>query len=212
MRNWYPAAVVVLALAASLLLWEQLPDRIPTRWNAAGEVDGYSSRPVGALLVPAIMAVLAVLIPLLPRIDPLRANYAKFRSSYHLVLNGVLTFMLGVHLLTLAWVLGARPPVHRILPLGVGALFVLLGNVLPRTRRNWMFGIRTPWTLSSDRVWTRTHRVGGYVLFSAGGLVILLALTAPTRLVGPLMGAIVAAAALGCIVYSYVAWRREKSS
>jgi len=88
--------------------------------------------------------------------------------------------------------------------------FIILGNVLPRARPNWWFGIRTPWTLSNDRVWVRTHRVGGYLLAGAG--VVLLAGAA---LPGPwtfALGVVAAiAAGFGSLVYSYFAWKQESS-
>jgi uncharacterized membrane protein len=208
MRKWYPVLVVLLAVAASAAVYGRLPERMPTHWNVTGEVDGYGSRLEGALLLPATIALMAALVPVLPRIDPRRRNYDKFRPTYHLVMNAVLTFMLGMHLVLLASGLGWRVPVERVVAVGVGLLLVLLGNVLPRTRSNWMLGIRTPWTLSSDRVWERTHRVGGYLLVGAGVVAITGALLPDPRAGFVALGAGVLAAALGSVAYSYVAWRQ----
>lgn len=208
-RYWYPAAAVALALLASALAYPSLPARVPVHWNIVGDVDRYGAPLEGALTVPVVMVVLAVLIPVLPRIDPRRASYAKFRGTYHLVMNAVLTLLLVVHLVLLAAALGADVAVARIVPAAVGVLLIVLGNVLPRTRPNWMFGVRTPWTLSNDRVWARTHRVGGYLLVLAG----LVHVAAALLLRGPATFAIVLgsalAAAFGTVVYSYVAWRQE---
>ncbi|MDQ3698093.1 MAG: SdpI family protein [Gemmatimonadota bacterium] len=212
MRKWYPALVAALALAATALVYGRLPERIPVHWNLAGEVDRYGSRLEGALLLPAVITVMAALIPLLPRLDPRGANYEKFRPTYHLVMNAVLTFMLLVHVALLAHGLGHAFPVHRVIPAGVGLLLMLLGNVLPRTRPNWMFGIRTPWTLSSDRVWERTHRVGGYLMLGAGLVTVLAAALPDPRGSIAVLTAAVLVAAVGSIAYSFVAWRQEKRS
>ncbi len=212
MRKWYPAAVVILAFLSSALAWDRLPEQVPMHWDMHGEVDRYGSRLEGVFLLPAIMLFMAILIPVLPRIDPRGASYEKFRGSYHLVMNATLTFLLAVHLAVLATALGMPVPMDRLMTVGVGVLFMILGNVLPRARPNWMFGVRTPWTLSSERVWERTHRVGGYLMFAAGAVILLAGLLAPgapsamTILVATLV------AALGSVVYSYVAWRQEKRS
>jgi uncharacterized membrane protein len=211
-RKWYPVAVVLVALAASAAVYGRLPEQVPVHWNAAGEVDRYGSRFEGALLLPLVIAGIALLIPLLPRIDPRGDNYEKFRPTYHLVLNAVLTFMLGIHLLVLATALGARLPIGRIIPFGVGALFALLGNVLPRARPNWMFGIRTPWTLSNERVWERTHRVGGRLMVVAGVVTMIAALVAPTAMAPVVLIVAVLGASLGAMGYSFVAWRQEGRS
>ena len=210
MRKWYPALVIGIAFAVTIAAYPQLPERIPTHWNARGEADGFGSRAFGAFITPFIMLFMFGIMSVLPRIDPRRTNYATFESTYHLVVNLVLTFTLAVQFIILAVALGAEIPVERVIPFGVGALFAILGNVLPRTRSNWMLGIRTPWTLSSDRVWERTHRVGGYLLLGAGIIVMLAALAAPARLIAPITMVAIFGAAGGSVVYSYAAWRQEQ--
>ena len=118
--------------------------------------------------------------------------------------------MLGVHFMTLAVTLGADIPVVRVIPFGVGALFAIIGNVMPRTRSNWSFGIRTPWTLSSDRVWERTHRVGGWLMFAGGLIVMAGAIAAPTHLIAPITICSILGATAGAFIYSYAAWRQEQ--
>ena len=88
-------------------------------------------------------------------------------------------------------------------------MLIAIGNQLPRARPNWWFGIRTPWTLSNDRVWERTHRVGGYLMAAAGAAIIIGALV--TKLAGPLIIVSIAVAGLGSVLYSYVAWKQETS-
>lgn len=209
MRKWYPITVVAAAFLSSVLAFGRLPERVPVHWNAAGEVDRYGSRFEGAVLLPLIILGIALLIPALPRLDPRGANYEKFRPTYHLAMNATLTFMLAIHLVALGTALGLDLPMGRLMPVGVGALLIVLGNALPRARPNWMFGIRTPWTLSNDRVWERTHRVGGYLMVAAGMVVLLSALIFPgVESVWWLVGAVVMAS-LGSVIYSYLAWRQE---
>jgi immunity protein, SdpI family len=152
-----------------------------------------------------------LLLRFLPRIDPRAPNYAKMQSTYDFMINAVLTLLLVVHAMVLAAGLGYAVPVARITPVLIGALFVTLGNVLPRARPNWWFGIRTPWTLSSDRVWARTHRVGGYAM-TAAGIVILAGAALPGVWPFALFIVSAAVAAILPIVYSYLAWRQETRS
>jgi uncharacterized membrane protein len=206
---WYSAVVIAAAAALSAAVYPQLPERMPVHWTFSGEADRFGTRIEGAWLVPAVMVAVWLATRLLPRIDPRQANYAKMQSTYDFIVAAILTAMLAMHLVVLAAGLGYVVPMRRFVPLLFGAFFVALGNVLPRTRPNWWFGVRTPWTLSSDRVWTRTHRVAGYAM-TATGVVVLVAAALPG--VWPLVVAIAVAvvAAFWMVLYSYVAWRQEK--
>ena len=104
----------------------------------------------------------------MPRIDPRAENYARFGEAYEVIVASVLVLLLVTHGIMLAVALGYHVSVARIVPALVGALFVVIGNMMPLVRPNWWFGIRTPWTLSNDRVWARTHRLAGYCM-TAGG-------------------------------------------
>jgi uncharacterized membrane protein len=159
----------------------------------------------------ALGAGLLVLAWGLPKIDPRRENFERFRGTYWLIFNLLLLFLLVLEVLTLGVALGWRVDVGTAVNLLTGTLFIGLGNVLPRLRPNWWMGIRTPWTLESDRVWRETHRVGGRV-FVAAGVVVALAAFGPAALrVSAVIGAVLAAA-LGMTIYSYIAWRRERQS
>jgi uncharacterized membrane protein len=210
MRKWYPWVIVAAVAVFSLAVFNRLPERMPTHWNAHGVVNGWSSRAVAAWLMPGIMAIAALLLPLLPNIDPRRANYDKFRETYDLVVNAVITMIGVMHVATLDAGLGWPISMQRITPLMVGGLFLLLGNVMPRARPNWWFGIRTPWTLSNDRVWERTHRLGGY-LFVGAGLMMMLVAVLPSAIAIPVLIVVIVVAAATPLVYSYFAWKQETS-
>ncbi|MBO9367728.1 MAG: SdpI family protein [Chloroflexi bacterium] len=164
---------VLLALSLSLVFWPRLPDPMASHWNAAGEVDGYMPRFWGVALMPLVTLAMLGLFLLVPQIDPLRSNIQAFRPIYNLFIFFVILFLLYVHLLTLLWNVGYRLAIDRALPPALGLLFLLIAYLLRHARRNWFIGIRTPWTLSSDRVWEQTHRLGA-VLFALCGLLSLL--------------------------------------
>lgn len=210
MRRWYPALLVVITFAASIIVYSRLPARVPTHWNIRGQVDGYGPRWISTFLLPAMLLVVWGLLRFLPRIDPRRANYAKMQGTYDLVVNLTLTLLAALHLVLLGAVAGAPISIARVVPALVGVSLVVIGNVLPRARPNWWFGIRTPWTLSNDRVWERTHRVGGYAMTAIGALAILASILGVT-IASAAVGIAAAALGLGLIAYSYFAWKQETS-
>ena len=106
MRKWYPAVLIAGTFIFSAALYPRLPDRVATHWGIGGQQNGWSNRAVGAFLLPAILVVLWGLLRWLPRIDPRRENYAMFQSRYDLVVNVILTLLVGLHLMVFAVALG----------------------------------------------------------------------------------------------------------
>jgi uncharacterized membrane protein len=208
MRKWYPAVLVAITTIASIIVYPRLPERVPTHFDIRGNPNAYGPRWVPTVIFPVMILLLWGIMRGLPKIDPKRANYARMQDTYDLVVNVILTMMAALHLLLLGSTMGSHLPFVRIIPAVVGVSFIVIGNLLPRAKPNWWFGIRTPWTLSNDRVWERTHRVGGYVMSATGVLAIASAFFATDV---ALIVFIVAAAAmaLGLIAYSYFAWRQE---
>jgi uncharacterized membrane protein len=209
-RRWLPPILIAGAYAFSLAVYARLPERMPTHWNAAGQVDGWSGRAF-AFLMPTVALGLWLLFLALPRLDPRRANYARFGGTFQLLITAIILFEVALHVLLLGAALGWPIAVDTVITVGVGLLLLLLGNVLPRVRPNWFIGIRTPWTLSNDRAWEKTHRVGGYIFFAAGLVVMAgAALPAPWKAWVSLVAGV--SASLSAIVYSYFAWKQETRS
>lgn len=209
-RRWLGLVITALAAAVSLWFYPRLPETVPTHWNTHGQPDGYSSRLVAVAIMPIALLGLTGLFQVLPRIDPRGANYAKFLDTYWFLMNGVLAFMLVFHVTLLAIARGWDVNVNRVVLIGGGALFALVGNYLGRVESNWFLGIRTPWTLSSETVWRKTHRTAAW-LFVAGGIVAVA--IGVVRPVGHLRFLAITAAIMAGIpvVQSYVLWRRERA-
>jgi uncharacterized membrane protein len=209
MRRWLPASIIAGSWLFSLAVFSRLPERVPVHWGISGDPNRYGSRIEGAFLMPALMVVLYVIMQWYPSRDPRAPNIAKFRGAYDTVVAAIIAFLGVVHVVALGSSLGWRVDITTTAVLGVGALFLVLGNLLPLVRSNFIFGIRTPWTLSSESVWTRSHRVGGYTMVAAGLLTIVSAFLA--RPIG-LVVAIVSLVASGLIpvVYSYLLWSKER--
>ena len=209
--RWFAPPIVAAMWVFSLAVYSRLPDRIPTHWNLQGEVDGWSARFPGAFLAPAVAtALLVILWGLVPRIEPRRENLARFAGERYLIANALTLFSALLQVLTLGYALGWPVDVSAALMAGLGLLFIVIGNYLPRLRSNWWMGIRTPWTMDSERVWRETHRVGGRA-FVAAGLVTLAAALLPHSARAWVSMAALAAATLVPVVYSYLAYRRDHS-
>jgi len=168
MRKWLPASLIAGALVFSVAVYSRLPEDVPMHWDISGEPDRFGSRLEGAFLVPLIMLVIYVLMQWYPSRDPRAANIEKFRAAYDSVVAATVALLAGLHVMALGSALGWRINMTTVVLAGAGVLFVLLGNLMPLARSNFIFGIRTPWTLSSEQVWTRSHRIGGYAMVAAG--------------------------------------------
>ena len=209
MRRWLPAVFILIALGLSLAVYNRLPDPMPVHWGVSGEPDRFGSKLQGAFMVPAIMVALFAVMQLLPSIDPRAGNIEKFRGSYDLIVGGTLAFTTIVHTVALGSALGWNVNMTSVVLGSLGALFVLLGNQLPRARSNFIFGIRTPWTLSSDDVWNRAHRIGGYSMVAAGLATIAAAFLPPAVGLAVALPSLLLSA-LVPVIYSYVLWSREQ--
>lgn len=209
MTNRRFTAVLLAAMwAFAAAVYSRLPARIPTHFDVHGRANGWGGRG-SAFVFPLIATAVALLITeVLPRIDPRRANWDKFRDVVYLLVNLIVLFLAWTMVLALGVSLGWKVDLPRALMVGMGLFLAAMGNYLPRIRSNWWMGIRTPWTLESERVWRDTHRVGGRT-FVAGGLVAAMAAFLPEPFSAVLPIAALALGALIPVVYSYVAYRRE---
>ena len=169
--------VLVLLLVSALagvLLWNRLPDPMASHWDINDQVNGTMPKFWGVFLTPLISLGMFLLFLLIPAIDPLKANIAKFRDAFNLFIAFMVLFLIYVQGLTLAWNLGfTHFKMSTSLMPALGLLFILIGFMIRKAKRNFFIGIRTPWTLSSDKVWDETHRVGRWLFMGSGVLAIL---------------------------------------
>lgn len=211
MRKWIPLLIVVAAFVATAVVYPKLPASIPTHWNLSGQPDKWSGRFWGAWLMPVFILGAWALFRILPAIDPRGGNYVKFGGAFEGIVTAVMLFMLALHIVVLRAALGHPSDMRRVVPIGIGLLFLVIGNLLPRARPNWFVGIRTPWTLSSDRVWEKTHRLGGRVFVVAGILMVLAGILA-VRWAHVVAFTVLLVSVAVILVYSYLEWKREQSS
>jgi uncharacterized membrane protein len=203
--------VTILILAsglAGLLLWNRLPESMATHWGMDDVVNGFMPRLWGVLIMPIISAGMLIMFLIIPSIDPFKANIEQFRGNFNAFIVMLVIFLTYANSLSLAWNLGYHDfkMSHALLP-ATGLLFIFIGLLISKAKRNFFVGIRTPWTLSSDKVWDETHRLGGK-LFSAAGAVAMLGFFFPDNADLFLMLPLIGAAGIS-VVYSFILYRRE---
>jgi uncharacterized membrane protein len=204
--------LIVGATIAGAMLWNQLPDQMASHWDVNDQVNGYMSKFWGVFLMPLVTIVLFFLFLLIPNIDPLKANIAEFRGTFNLFIAFIIGFMVYIHVLTLRWNLGyTNLGIGKAMLPAMGLLFFIIGSMLRKAKRNWFIGIRTPWTLSSDNVWDKTHQLGATLFMISGVLAVI----------GGFFGGVVAfwsimipvlGTTVFLVVYSYVLYQREQKA
>ena len=202
--------IVVLSLLLGAWAYPRLPEQVATHWDEHGQVNGYSSRLTQVLLLPLMVAGLGLFLIFIPSIDPLKANIQTFRGDYNGFVVVFALFMAYLHVVTTFINLGWQVNLNQLLMPAMGLFIFYTGVLISKARRNYLIGIRTPWTLSNDVVWDKTHRLGG-LLFKLAGLLALPGIILPNLSVWLLLVPLMAASLI-TVVYSYFAFQRETRS
>ncbi|NQU82507.1 MAG: SdpI family protein [Parcubacteria group bacterium] len=152
---------IMAVLAVSLFKAPCLADKLPSHWNAAGEIDGYSGKSFVLIFYPLLTLGVYLLMLLLPKIDPFRKNYEKFKTPYYFMRLFIVVLFFALYCYTLLAAIGYKFNIMYFMIPTLSLLFSGFGFIMPKIKRNYFVGIRTPWTLQSDEVWERTHKFGG---------------------------------------------------
>ena len=205
------AVVLVAMFVVSFYAWQRLPagGRIAVHWGVNGQPDRYGSKFEGLLLIPLMTLGIAGIMLLMPLIEPRRLHLKLSLKAYIVIISAIIVLMLGLYLITVLHALGWQVNVMRSVCVGVGVLFILIGNYLGKIRSTFFFGIRTPWTLSSELAWDKTHRLGGR-LFAVIGLILALGSFVFTgKMVFIFLITALAILLITITVYSYLIWRSD---
>jgi uncharacterized membrane protein len=204
---------ILLLISASVLLgvviYPNLPDQIASHWNVKGEVNGYMSKFWGLFLMPLITFFILILFNIIPKIDPLKENIKKFRPQFNNFITLIVLFLLYVHSLSVLWSAGYQFNMTIAIIPALAIFFYSIGNLLENSKRNWFIGIRTPWTLSSDNVWNKTHKVGAK-LFRISGIFTALGLLAPKYILWFILTPILSSI-IFLVIYSYLEYKKENT-
>ena len=203
-------AGLIFTFALTIAIYPTAPDRIVSHWNAAGQADGYMSKFWGLFLIPLIMTGFVALFAVLPRIDPYKKNYEKFRDYYEGFILLFVFFMLAIQIQIILWSIGYQISPNLTFPVLIGILFIYIGFLLGHAEQNWFVGIRTPWTLSSKTVWKKTHQLGGK-LFIIAGVISCAGIFAGAYAFWLILGPALAVAVI-TVAYSYYEFQKELKS
>ena len=205
----WPILILLAAIGLSVWAYPQLPARVVTHWNFYGQADGWSSREFHALFFPALLVVMYILFSLMPLFDPKSERYQEF-SRVYLMMRNLILLVLGVVFTAATFSnLGFAVNIGAIVSGTIGLMMIILGNYFGKLKRNWFVGLRTPWTLSSENVWNKTHRFGGRLFILWGLGLIIAPWLAPTLAFVIVIGGVVIMLA-GIGIYSYALYKKEK--
>ena len=199
--------IIAITFLIGIFSYSYLPAELASHWNAQGEVNGYMTKFWGVFLLPIIMLGIFLLFFFIPKIDPLKENYKKFRRYYDSFVLVIILFMFYTYLITLLWNLGIKINMSLALIPALGFLFIYLGIILKNVKRNWFIGIRTPWTISSDRVWKKTHELGSK-LFIISGVITLAGIFFPQYILWFVIIPVLVSVIIST-VYSYLEYRKK---
>ena len=198
--------IIATSIVVAITLYPIMPEQIASHWNAEGVVNGYMGKFWGLFLMPLISIILFGLFLLIPKIDPLKENVDKFRSSFDRFIVLIELFLFYVYALTIFWNLDFKFDMTMALIPALAILFYFAGNLIGKAKRNYFIGIRTPWTLASDEVWGKTHALGAK-LFKIAGVASLAGLLFPKIAFYFVIIPILAVAIIS-VVYSYIIWKK----
>ncbi|MBE6917687.1 MAG: DUF1648 domain-containing protein [Ruminococcaceae bacterium] len=163
--------IILLPMLVGVILWDQLPEQIPTHWNADGDVDSWSSKAFAVFGLSGILLGAQWLCTLGTAADPKKANHSD--KILQLVLWIIPVLSVVLYTITYAVALGKEVRMEIIMPVLMGLIFTIIGNYLPKCKQNYTIGIKIPWTLNSEENWNKTHRFAGR-LWLVCGIVIML--------------------------------------
>ncbi|MDD5145698.1 MAG: DUF1648 domain-containing protein [Candidatus Pacebacteria bacterium] len=162
--------IILISFVVGIYFYPKMPQEMASHWNSQGKVDGYTSKFWGLFLMPIISAGMFLLFVLIPRIDPLKENIKTFRKYFDWFIFLIFVFLFYLYVLTIVWNSGYKFDLVRFLAPAFGLLFYSAGVLVENAKRNWFIGIRTPWTLSNDVVWDKTHKLGGRLFKISAGI------------------------------------------
>lgn len=198
--------VILIPIILGLILWNKLPEQLPFHWDIHGNIDNWVGKTTAVFALPAALLALHWMCVLISSIDPKSANYS--RKAFRIVLWICPVIGLVLSSLTYGTALGYSLRIEVIMPLLMGLMFVVLGNLLPKMKQTYTLGIKLPWTLASEENWNKTHRFAGKLWVGAGLVIMATAFLGSFWIFIVIIG-------LACIIptiYSYMLYRKQKEA
>ncbi len=202
-------ATILLSFLVSFFFYSSLPDEMVSQWGPEDAPRSSLPRLFSAFLIPVLSVAVFVLFLAIPRVDPLSKNIEKFQTYYDRLVLAIILFLFYIHLLTIAWNLGTPLHMARMMAPAVGILFYYTGVVFQNSKKNWFVGVVTPWALSDDKNWERTHETGGK-LFKLAGFIAALGLILPDYSLFLMVVPIIFVSIYTILFSFYLYWRKGK--
>jgi len=204
-----PLVLIILSVLLSIVFYQYLPEQIASHWNIQGVVDGYSKKINTVLMFPILQIILFVLLVTIPNIDPRKKNIEKFEKHFFSFINAILLFTVLIQIQVFLWNIGIQIQMGVIMPILMGGLFILMAQLLRKSKQNYTIGIKTPWTLSSEKVWDKTHKLGAILFTISGGITIISTLL-PLYSFYIVIGSILLST-IYLFIYSYTEYKKEQN-
>jgi uncharacterized membrane protein len=198
--------LIMLSFFTSVYLYPLMPDKLASHWNIGNKVNGYLPKFYALFLMPFISVGLFLLFITIPKIDPLKKNILKFMKYYDRFVTVIVGFLFYLYILMILWNIGIVFNTIQVMMPAFGVVFYFCGDMIENAKRNWFIGIRTPWTLSSDKVWDKTHKVGGRLFRILGVIAIFSAFVTDLTIWFVFIPLVLVVAYL--VVYSYVEFKK----
>jgi uncharacterized membrane protein len=201
-------SIIILSISTSIYAYPFMPEQMASHWNFKGEVDGYMPKFWNLFLVPMILPAMYLLFWLIPKIDPLKKNIKKFINYYESFILLMFSFLFYLQALVISWGFGLRFNMGLMMIPALSLVFYFIGIMLENAKMNWFIGIRTPWTMSSERVWDKTHKIGGK-LFKASALISLTGLLIPDYAIYLVLIPVLIST-IYLFIYSYFEFKKQR--
>lgn len=199
--------LVIFTFVGSIAARPYLPDQIPMHWNVAGEIDSYANRDYGIFYLPLMMMAMLVLFELSPKLDPKKENYKIFKKEWLIIKTGILILFAYLQGIIIYLSLNPEKDIRPLMFVGLGSLFVLIGNYLSKIRQNYFVGVKLPWTLADEDNWNKSHRLASWTFVLAGLMILLEAVIMFHP--GLVIGVSIFSAAFLPVIYSYLLFKKK---
>ena len=197
--------VCLIPIVIGFMFYNQMPEQVAIHWGFDGNPDGFASRAVAIVVLPAVLFVVNLLLPFLLKMDPKYENISEKTINLTMWIIPVISLMASG--LTIFSALGKQVNVNVFAPLVMGIMFTVIGNYLPKMSQSYTVGIKLPWTLNDEENWNKTHRLAGKLWVACG---LLLIIGSFTSMAMSIMVVMLVIAVIVPTVYSYMQFRNAK--
>ena len=201
--------IIGLMILVSVVALPILPAQIPMHWNIVGEIDGWMPKQQAVWFFPLIVGAMWLMFQFLPKFDPKREKYVLFQPEWNMMQAALIGFFAYLQLITFYIALNPSVEMLPLMFIGLGALFILIGNYMSKIRQNYFIGVRLPWTLASEENWNKTHRYASWCFVIAGILTLVEAYAiwyAPVVILGSIFLSVILPT-----IYSFLLFKNQAS-